>query len=234
MTQARTDTRKSDRRRPRPWTNARDLFNTYACVADPKAVASMDQAFRQMLDRAARCAGDSLLDLYVDGSWNPDAKAAGIGIAAVTDGSRRPWEHPNSMLGKPVRAKDAMEAETYALAIGIAYVLDTFPGRKYVRVRYDCSRTPVCAANLDAYADRGAPYTNLRSAMARARRSGVSVLFEHVKAHAGNGPNEACDILAKHHARIPLNVRQKNTIAAMNGQHQRKEAKYGRHSKTGS
>lgn len=227
MTQARTATPKSDRRL-RPWTNARDLFNTYACLSDQRAVADMDRAFRRLLEQAERSVRGPSLDLYVDGSWNQSAGSAGIGIAAIVDPSALPWERPNGMLGKPVRAGDSAEAETYALAIGIAYVLDTFPAVKSVKVRYDCSRVPVCAANLDAYAGRGAPYTNLRSAMARARRDGVSVLFDHVKAHAGNMPNEACDALAKHHAKIPLSRKQREAMAAMPRGAAGKEAGYGR------
>ena len=216
MTPARTDTRRSDTRRGRPWTNARDLFNTYACLSDPRSVADMDRAFRRMLDKAyaSAAAAGTALDLYVDGSWNQAKGSAGIGVAAMTDRSAEPWQAPNAMLGKPVRAKGSFEAELYAVAIGISYALDTFPGIKYVRLRYDCSRTPVCAANLDAYSDRGAPYTNLRSAMARARKNGVTIAFEHVKAHVGDRPNDACDALAKHYAGVPMGKRQRGIAAA--------------------
>lgn len=234
MTPARTDMKKSDTRRGRPWTNARDLFNTYACLADPKVVARMDREFRRMLDKAcadAKSAGP-VLELYVDGSWNQAAGSAGIGVAAMVSPDAAPWASPNAMLGKPVRAKSSLEAELYAVAIGISYALDTFPGTSCVKLRYDCSRTPVCAANLDAYSDRGAPYTNLRSAMARARKNGVSIAFEHVKAHEGDRPNDACDALAKHYAGIPLGKRQKGIVASAtagrnNETRHRKEARHG-------
>ena len=194
----------------------------------------MDRAFRRMLERAysdARSAGVSL-DLYVDGSWNQAANSAGIGVAAMVDMSAEPWAEPNSMLGKPVRAKSSFEAELYAVAIGISYALDRFPDVKYVRLRYDCSRTPVCAANLDAYSDRGAPYTNLRSAMARARKNGVAIAFEHVKAHEGDRPNDACDALAKHYAGVPMGKRQRGIAAAATAGRKpetkpRKEARHG-------
>lgn len=236
MTAARTDTKRSDQRRGRPWTNARDLFNTYACLSDPKIIAQMDRSFKRMLEKACSDAGrvGDRLDLYVDGSWNQAAGSAGIGIAAVTDHAAEPWDAPNAMLGKPVRAKNSLEAELYAVAIGISYALDTFPDAKYVHVRYDCSRTPVCAANLDAYSDRGAPYTNLRSAMARARKNGVSIAFGHVKAHEGDRVNDACDALARHYAGVPIGKRQRGIVAAVTAAQKsenkpRKEARHGQH-----
>lgn len=48
--------------------------------------------------------------------------------------------------------------------------------------------------------------------MKRCRKAGVTVLFQHAKAHSGIERNETCDLLAKHYAKIRLPADQAEQI----------------------
>ena len=176
----------------------RDLFNTYACTDNmfirsiiDRNVAAAKAAIRQEVQRDPGAAAT----VWTDGSYNAKTGTGGVGVRIVSDGRTMTF-------GRRVRASSSVDAEAYALAVGISVLLDTFPDVKHAVVRYDCAALPVCAANVDAYAGKGAPYTNLRSAFKRARRSGLSIMFEHTKGHARDGNHNVCDIVARHYSGI--------------------------------
>lgn len=183
----------------------RDLANSFACASDPGTVARIDAAVSKCLSELYSAQG-SHAELWTDGSYNEKAGAAGIGVMVTAPGMAP------VTFGKGVRAKDSQEAELYAIAIGLSFLLDTFPGLKSVRIRYDCAGAASSAASIDAYADRGAPYTNFRKALKRCRKSGTDVLFQHVKAHAGEQHNETCDLLARYYAKARLDPEQMDRI----------------------
>lgn len=203
MTQERAAIRKRDpggRRAQASKLLAGDAFGTYACASDPAVREAFDNAFRTALRKAAATAGP-MADLYVDGSFNPESKAAGIGLALIRDCGKMPWEEPNACMGKTIRACGSAEAEIWAVAVGISYALCAYPEARCIRLNYDCASaaaSAVCAAGMGEGTPERSPYTNLASAMKRARKAGVTIVFRHVKAHAGNRPNEACDAIAKH------------------------------------
>ena len=192
-------TRRSDANQKRQAeTQLRDLFNTYACTENPavreiinKNVIAAKTAPRQEIQKNPGAS----VTVWTDGSYNAKANAGGVGIR-IDNGARA------MTFGRRVRAESSIDAEAYALAIGISVLLDTFPDAKVATIKYDCTALPVCAANVDAYADKGAPYTNLRSAFKRARRSGLSILFEHTKGHARDKNHNICDAVARHYSGI--------------------------------
>ena len=190
----------------------RDFANAFACTQDRRMISVMDQCLQECLSRLYAMQEEDpsgYAELWTDGSYNKEKNAAGIGIMIRMPGA---GTEP-AVFGKPVKAAGSAEAEVYAMAIGLSYLLDTYPGIKSVRLRYDCLAAGSSAASLEAYACKGAPYTNLRSAMKRARKSGVTVLFQQVKAHAGHDGNEGCDVLAKYYAKAQLTKAQKERIA---------------------
>ena len=204
MTQRKTSSRRYSGANRMAQARMRDLANSFACTSDPAVLSAIDNAVSACLEDLYRNQErrQGRAELWTDGSYNARANAAGIGILARIPGK------PDTAMGKSVRAADSQEAEIYAMAVGLSYLLDTCPGIKSVLVRYDCAAAAVSAANIDAYAGRGAPYTNFRSAMKRARKSGMTVLFRHVKAHAGHAGNETCDLLARHYAKAQLEPAQ--------------------------
>lgn len=147
--------------------------------------------------------------LYVDGSY--DAASGGAGIGIVLDA--RDGSDP-VIFGKKVRASSSETAEVYAMAIGLSFAMDAAPGIRFVQLKYDCTAAAVSAANLPAYAKCGAPYTNLRSAMKRLEKAGVSVSFSHVKAHAGDAGNGICDLVARYYSGAAL--RETDRISIQN------------------
>lgn len=213
MTQRTTSTGRFKGPSRQAQIRLKDFANSFGCSSDQKMLAAMDAAMAACLSEAyARQYRNGYAELWTDGSYDEKTRSAGIGIMirpVGPDGVRR----DGTVFGKSVRAGDSQEAELYAMAVGLSYLLDACPDVKSVRLRYDCVAASVTAANIDAYASRGAPYTNFRSALKRARKSGVTVLFQHVKSHAGDDGNETCDLLAKYYAKIPLDAAQKNRIA---------------------
>ena len=185
----------------------RDLSNSFACVSDANVLSAISSAANDCMAMLYDAQEKSdYAELWTDGSWNQKAGAAGIGIVIKSP------DKSVHAFGKSVRASGSEEAEIYAMAVGLSYLLDTCPGITSVRLRYDCASASVSAANIDAYAGRGAPYTNFRSAMKRCRKAGVTVLFQHAKAHSGIERNETCDLLAKHYAKIRLQPDQAEKI----------------------
>lgn len=192
---------------------AQDLFNSYACIQDDELRTSVDKSICRILTKIYdSMVGKSPVKLWVDGSYNPKTKTAGIGIIITTDNNHGIDNVKNIAFGKTVKAKDSLTAEIYALSIGLSYILDTFPDVDNLHVKYDCVNATVCATNIDAYACFGAPYTNFRSALKRAKRRGVNIAFEHVKAHANEEYNEKCDAIAKYYAKIKLPAAQLKQI----------------------
>ena len=184
---------------------AQDLFNSYACTYDPVAKAAIDRSLRGAFARLSeRTSKKRPIKLWVDGSYNPKTKTAGIGIVIIADEDLPIGEGRNVAFGKAVKAKDSQAAEIYALSIGMSYILDTFQDADSVMIRYDCVSSTVCATNIDAYTSFGAPYTNFKSALKRAKRRRMNMLFEHTDAHADDRNNNLCDAIAKYHAKIKL------------------------------
>ena len=147
------------------------------------------------------------LKIWVDGSYNKVNKKAGIGIVILADEDLPLTDPKNICLGKTVNAKSSVNAEIYALSIGLSYILDTYD-TKNIHIYYDCTTSTVCAANIDAYIHNGAPYTNLKSVLKRIRKKEVNVAFEHTKAHDTDPYNKACDMIAKYYAGISLQQSQ--------------------------
>ncbi len=187
-----------------------DAVNTYACTRDERVLKEMDKAFARCLRAAESACPEKSVELWVDGSYNGKAGAAGIGVAVALDPASGNCE---GVFGKAVRAPGSAEAEVYAMGIGLSYLLDTFPDVRQVILRYDCTAAAVTAANLQAYAGLGAPYTNLRSAMKRLEKAGVSVVFRHTKAHATDWRNALCDAMARYYAKAELDERDMARIA---------------------
>lgn len=185
---------------------AQDLFNSFACVYDPKIRSKAEKALRKALgDIKAGLCEKGPIRLYVDGSYDPKTGAAGIGIVIMTDPSdTRIDNKKNIAFGKAVNAKSSLTAELYALSIGLSYILDTFPEAGYVHVRYDCVNAMVCATNIDSLSSFGAPYTNFKSALKRVRKKRMNVMFEHVKAHEDDVQNERCDLIARYYSKAKL------------------------------
>lgn len=219
MTQRPTRTGKFRGAPKQAQIRLKDFANSFNCASDPKLVSAMDSAMEACMAEAyARQYREGYTELWTDGSYDDKDHRAGIGIMIrqmPAPGSGRAGQEPDikAIFGKAVKASDSQEAELYAMAVGLSYLLDACPDVKSVRLRYDCVGASVTAANIDAYASRGAPYTNFRSALKRARKAGVVILFQHVKSHAGNDGNEICDLLAKHYANIPLLPVQHDKIA---------------------
>lgn len=213
MTQTKTSTGRRSRW-PGPPKQAqirlKDFANTFLCSSDPAITAILDGAMSEGLRAAmAACFENAKgASLWTDGSYNETSKTAGIGVMY-----RAGENGQTHTLGKSVRAAGSEEAELYAMAIGLSYLLDTFPETKYVLLRYDCTAAAVNAANIDAHAGKGAPYTNMRNAMKRCRKAGVTVVFQHVKSHAGSHENNVCDLMARYHAKVSLNRRQMSMLA---------------------
>lgn len=213
MTGTRGNTSRRDARaRAQARIRLQDLANTWACTRDEQLRRRIDGMFARCLSDAEKAMGDAPR-LYVDGSYNQDRGTAGIGVSLALDPSLGPGEGPNLVFGKSVRASGSAEAEIYAMAVGLSWLMDTCPDVTSAVLRYDRADAAVSAANLNAYAGKGAPYTNMRSAMKRLERAGVTVLFRHVKAHATDEHNGMCDAIAKHYARVPLSPAQERLIA---------------------
>lgn len=187
-----------------------DAVNTYACTRDERLLREMDRAFARCLELAEKPSGEPSAELWVDGSYNEHAGCAGIGVAVALDASKPGCD---AAFGKPVRASGSAEAEIYAVGIGLSYLLDTYPDVRRVVLRYDCTAAAVTAANLQAYAGLGAPYTNLRSAMKRLEKAGVSVVFRHTKAHGSDWRNGLCDAIARYYSRAVLADRDMEKVA---------------------
>lgn len=210
MTRMKTNTGKYNGPGKQAQIRMKDFANSFACALDPKMLALMDECMKGCLEQLFRMQEESpegYAVLWTDGSYNRQASSAGIGVMVQVPGRK------TDVFGKAVRAEGSSQAEIYAMAVGLSYFLDTYPEMKSVRLRYDCLAAGVSAANLDLCADRGAPYTNLRSAMKRARKAGVTVLFQQVKAHTGNARNETCDLVARYYAKAWLDQEQKRKIA---------------------
>ena len=130
----------------------------------------MDSAMEACMAEAyARQYREGYTELWTDGSYDDKDHRAGIGIMirqmrAPGSVNTGPEQDIKAIFGKAVKASDSQEAELYAMAVGLSYLLDACPDVKSVRLRYDCVGASVTAANIDAYASRGAPYTNFRSA----------------------------------------------------------------------
>ena len=190
----------------------KDLANSFCCTSDQKLLAMIDETVASCLYNAyARQNETGYAELWTDGSYDERTRFAGIGILIRPDG--QDLDREPIVFGKSVRASSSQEAELYAMAVGLSYLLDTCPGIRSVRLRYDCLGASVTAANIDAYAGQGAPYTNFRHVLKRCRKAGVTVLFQHVKSHAGTGDNELCDLLARYYARAKLDSYQRSRIA---------------------
>lgn len=178
---------------------AQDLFNSYACTYDKNALEEAEDTLRDAFDILRSYAvSKPHIELWVDGSYNPKTKTAGIGIIVARS------DMPDIAFGKAVKAKDSLTAEIYALSIGLSYVLDTFPVSDCIVVRYDCVNSAICATNIDPLAAFGSPYTNFRSALKRIRRKRIDVLFRHTDAHADDKRNNDCDLIAKYYSKIKL------------------------------
>lgn len=207
MTQTKTSTRRYNGACRQTQAVMRDLSNSFACASDGLILSAISEMAESCMDALYGIqAQANYAELWTDGSWNQKANAAGIGIVINAP------DRATYAFGKSVRATGSEEAEIYAMAVGLSYLLDTCPDIKSVRLRYDCASASVSAANIDAYTNRGAPYTNFRSAMKRCRKAGVTVLFQHAKAHSGIERNETCDLLAKHYAKIRLLPEQNEII----------------------
>lgn len=202
---------------------ARDLYNTWACAPDGSRLRrEIDRAFSACLSRVySDSEDDGAAEMWTDGSFDAETGRAGIGVV-ISDGGAE------SGFGKAVRVKSARDAEVYALAVGLSYLLDTGTGARTVRVRYDSTSAAACAAELDAWARDGSPYTNFRSAMRRARKAGVSVIFEHVRGHGADGRNNACDAIARYYAKRPLDGRAMQAVERYVGSRKDGRRKGGR------
>lgn len=179
---------------------AQDMLNSYSCAYDRKSRDAAKKLLRKAHGELKKnIMSKPHVSLWVDGSYNPKSNSAGVGIIiSRNDGS------PDIVFGKPVKAKDSLSAEIYALSIGLSYILDTFTDIDNIIIRYDCVSSTVCAANINAFSDFGAPYTNFRSALKRIRKKKISVLFEHTDAHAADKRNNSCDLVARYYSRIKL------------------------------
>ena len=230
MTRTKTASRKY---RPVPGRQAqillKDFSNTFLSAADPAVLSLLSDAMGGAMDKAMGLCLKDCARLWTDGSYNESTRSAGIGVMY------QPRQGEPKMLGKPVRAAGSEEAELYAMAVGLSYVLDTYPDARYVLLQYDCTAAAVNAANIDAFSGRGAPYTNMRNAMKRCRKAGVTVLFRHVKSHAGSRENNLCDLMAKYHAKAALSQKQMAALAPwLPPSKTRKEAEpHGRKPKNG-
>lgn len=212
MTRQTTSTGKFNGPPRQAQIRLKDLANSFCCTSDQKLLAMIDETVANCLrDAYAKQNELGCAELWTDGSYDERTHAAGIGILIRPDG-RDPDREP-IVFGKSVRASSSQEAELYAMAVGLSYLLDTCPGIRSVRLRYDCLGASVTAANIDAYAGQGAPYTNFRHVLKRCRKAGVTVLFQHVKSHAGTDDNELCDLLARYYAKARLDPCQKSRIA---------------------
>jgi len=193
---------------------AQDLFNTYACLSDAQQM-EIEKVFNQILYKIYQDepTKDSV-KVWVDGSYNPKTNTAGIGLVIVTDPTKPIDNISNIAFGKSVNAKSSLNAEIYALSIGLSYILDTdlFVNTKDIHIFYDCVNSTVCATNIDAYTTFGAPYTNFRSAIKRIKRRNINLVFEHTKAHDTDENNELCDLIAKYYAKADLQSSQKKLI----------------------
>ena len=207
MTRTKTSTGKYNGPSKQSQAVMRDISNSFACASDGQVLAAINSMAENCLAMLYETqARGRYAELWTDGSWNQKAGAAGIGIVVKAP------DRPMHAFGKTVKANGSEEAEIYAMAVGLSYLLDTCPDIPSVRLRYDCASASVSAANIDAYSGRGAPYTNFRSAMKRCRKAGITVLFQHAKAHSGIECNETCDLLAKHYAKIRLLPEQMDAI----------------------
>lgn len=175
---------------------ARDLFTTYSCCPDPALRKAFDKTFAD-LSRQARVKARSGPKLWADGSFSPRTGAAGIGVRIEYPG------FPPAMLAKSVKAASSEEAEAWAIAVAICCLLDSFPPAASALLRYDCESLPLTAVgNRDLPASE--PWTNLTSAMRRAKRAGTTLVFEHVKGHASDTAHNLCDLAARRAANIPV------------------------------
>lgn len=224
MTQKQTNTSRSKKSkdakakysysRKQAKIKAQDLFNTYACLSDEQQI-EIEKTFNQILYKIYQSElNDHSIKLWVDGSFNPKTNTAGIGLVIVTDPTKPIDNVHNIAFGKSVNAKSSLNAEIYALSIGLSYILDTdsFADIKDIHIFYDCVNSTVCATNIDAYTTFGAPYTNFRSALKRIKRRNINVIFEHTKAHNIDENNELCDLIAKYYAKADIQASQRKMI----------------------
>lgn len=191
-----------------------DLFNSHACINDENFQKSIEKAMNNILHQIYKYSeNNKAIKIWVDGSYNSKSGAAGIGIVIVTDDRYGIDQKHNIAFGKTVNAESSVNAEIYALSIGLSYILDTFAEVNNIHVYYDCVNSTVCATNINAFAEFGAPYTNFKSALKRIKRRKMNVAFEHTKAHATDMNNEICDLLAKHYAKAKLQNSQRKLIS---------------------
>ena len=213
MTQSRKNTSKYNVKKEQK-IKLQDFYNTYACCNDDKLKSKMDMEINKLLNFMYQNINSSndVINLWVDGSYNPKTNKSGIGIVIISDPTKPINADKNICFGKTVNAQSSLKAEIYALSIGLSYILDTYPDAKNLHVYYDCAQSTVCAANIDAFTHMGSPYTNFRSALRRLRKRNINVAFQHTKAHVGTKNNEVCDLIAKHYADIPISDDKKKKV----------------------
>lgn len=192
---------------------AQDLFNSYACISDETLLDTIEKSMSRLLSKIQKdFETRKPIHLWVDGSYNPKTKTSGIGIAIITDFNKPINNIANIAFGKNIKAKSSLEAEIYALSIGLSYVLDTYQNVDNIIVHYDCINSTICATNIDAYVAQGTPYTNFKSALKRIKKRKLNIVFEHTKAHNTDPYNEKCDLLAKYYSRAKLQNAQMKQI----------------------
>lgn len=192
---------------------AQDMFNSYACIFDPHIKKDIDAMVDKTLAKAYKHidSNPDTIRLWVDGSYNPKTQIAGIGIVIITNEDFGFDRVHNIAFGKTVKADTSLNAEIYALSIGLSYILDTFDA-KNIHVYYDCSNSTVCAANIDAFVSQGVPFTNFKSALKRIRKNKINTVFEHTKAHNTDKHNIECDLLARYYSKAKLQDSQKRQL----------------------
>lgn len=192
---------------------AQDLFNSYAFTTDVKLKTTVENAMFKIFKQIHQtCLNKNPIYLWVDGSYNPDTKTAGVGIIIITDLEKPIDNKSNIIFGKTVKAKDSLTAEIYALSIGLSYILDTFADTRDILIRYDCINSTICATNINSYVSFGAPYTNFKSALKRVKKRKINVVFEHTKAHMTDSYNTQCDLLARYYSKASLKASQVKQI----------------------
>lgn len=174
-----------------------NFVSAYECCSDKQALFKIDNTIKACMDtlnnkhRSLR--PHEKVVVWADGSYNEDKKKSGIGIVIKA--------HDRTIrFGKPVKSDGSRDTEIYAAAIGLSYALNRFENLKLIELKCDCNAAASCVPAIDALCELGTPYTNLRSAIKRAKKQGISIIFHHVKGHYNDFQNNMCDMIARYHS----------------------------------
>lgn len=197
-----------------------DLVNSYRFIDDKNFKNEIDNDLNCVLQKLQkRIDSGNPINVWVDGSYNQNTKKKDkAGISFVIDKNPELGIDREIIYGRSLensKCHDSLEAEVWAIAIALSYIVDTFENVKNIHVHYDCINILTCAANIEAYVNYGEPYTNYNKALKRAKKKNINILFEHVKAHRGNFGNELCDIIAKYYSHASLSAKDRATVQSL-------------------